>query len=45
MSSLGSLRRGEGGLDRLSLCLAELEVEDKVGSSSASFFMKKIWNT
>ena len=29
MSSLGSLRKSEGGLGRLSLCLAELDMEDR----------------
>ena len=29
MSSLGSLRKSEGGLGRLSLCLAELDMDDR----------------
>ena len=40
MSSLGSLRKSEGGLGRLSLCLAELDLEDREMENSRYYLLE-----
>ena len=42
MSSLGSLRKSEGGLGRLSLCLAELDLEDREMENSRYYLLKTL---